>query len=629
MDVRFNLVAPEQVLGALKATGSTDPDVLFAAKEEFAARYRPLRWFGIWGLVSGALATVLVITAFIGIPLMILGWWWLRRAKRNLATIDATFARFTGASMEAAPPSGAPMRIAGSAMLVLALSAAHASAQDAVPADQAGDWVPAKAGCASPLKLVLAGSQATLVNGADRLTTGNVGVTYSYFGASYQGISFVLMPDYDKSQPYVVYFNTDEKKGQTTVEFNDASLRKRFPLEKTVLKRCPASDGAAGAQAAPAPASKQARAAAPGDACGGAARCVGTRTFTATLADLRLSRYGNDKVLTFSVRFRNLLEQPLYLGFVQGSGLMIDDQGMRYTLASGSNAVRGMGLVNASTFDPKFVLQPGESGDVRVELVSRAQQGQIFGTVYDLDFAVREIEAMPGNQFSLGKEHSLQYRKLVPDDGGAPAAAAATPVSTASAGAAAPAAAPAPDADACAGTARCCGAGPFVVTVGQTVESRSGGYQTFKMNLKVRNLTTQPMSLGFQSGSATAIGNNGDRYRWRTDNVKGIGFVTSSEADPQFTLGPGQERTFTLGYYKGIYKGTLFDTSWSADFVLQQLEVLPSRQVRSVREYAISFSDVTAGSSGGAGSASGSTGGSEGVAETAGKFVDGLFKKKK
>jgi len=50
-----------------------------------------------------------------------------------------------------------------------------------------------------------------------------------------------------------------------------------------------------------------------------------------------------DKVLTFSVRFRNLLEQPLYLGFVQGSGLIIDDQGMRYTMAGGAAALRRCG----------------------------------------------------------------------------------------------------------------------------------------------------------------------------------------------------------------------------------------------------------------------------------------------
>lgn len=111
MEVRFDLVAPEAVLGALTATGSTDRDVLFAAKEEFAARYRPTRWFGIWALVSGVLATLLVLTAFIGIPLMILGWWWLRRARRNLATIEATYQTFTEqVAAQLAPAGVAPIR---------------------------------------------------------------------------------------------------------------------------------------------------------------------------------------------------------------------------------------------------------------------------------------------------------------------------------------------------------------------------------------------------------------------------------------------------------------------------------------------------------------------------------------
>ena len=241
MEVRFNLVAPEAVLGALKATGSTDRDVLYAAKEEFAARYRPLRWFGIWALVCGVLCTALVLLAFIGIPLFFLGWWWLRRAKRNLATIEATYATYIGQVADSLAPAGvAPMRSVGLVLLALLAHAGAASAQDPVPDDQAGTWVPAKGGCDSPLRLILLGSQATLVNGEDRVSHGNLGVTHSYFGQSYQGISYVLMPDYDNSQPYIVYFNANEKKGQTTLDITDASLKKRFPLEKMVLKRCPA-----------------------------------------------------------------------------------------------------------------------------------------------------------------------------------------------------------------------------------------------------------------------------------------------------------------------------------------------------------------------------------------------------
>lgn len=103
--VRFGLVTSQQVIGALKATGSTDPDVLAAAKDELASTYKPLKWFGIWGLVTGTLATALVLTAFIGIPVLIFGFWALRRAKKNMATLDAAFADYTSrlGSGEAVP----------------------------------------------------------------------------------------------------------------------------------------------------------------------------------------------------------------------------------------------------------------------------------------------------------------------------------------------------------------------------------------------------------------------------------------------------------------------------------------------------------------------------------------------
>lgn len=104
--VRFGLVTSQQVIGALKATGSTDPDVLAAAKDELASTYKPLRWFGIWGLVTGALATALILTAFIGIPVFFFGLWALRRAKKNMATLESAFADYTSrlGSGETVPP---------------------------------------------------------------------------------------------------------------------------------------------------------------------------------------------------------------------------------------------------------------------------------------------------------------------------------------------------------------------------------------------------------------------------------------------------------------------------------------------------------------------------------------------
>ena len=90
--VTFSLMTRQQVLGELKATGSTDTDVLYAAKEQLLGQVRPLKVFGIWAYVTGGLATLLILTAIFGIPLLIFGWWVRRRAAQNIEIIETTFA---------------------------------------------------------------------------------------------------------------------------------------------------------------------------------------------------------------------------------------------------------------------------------------------------------------------------------------------------------------------------------------------------------------------------------------------------------------------------------------------------------------------------------------------------------
>src|SRR4029078_5435326 len=94
------------------------------------------------------------------------------------------------------------------ALLAAVLTPPASLAQtDVIPADQLGAWVPAQADCTSPLRLELAPKTMTLVNGKDRVNHGNVGLTYSYFGNSYQGIQFAAMADLAKTQPVTVIFN--------------------------------------------------------------------------------------------------------------------------------------------------------------------------------------------------------------------------------------------------------------------------------------------------------------------------------------------------------------------------------------------------------------------------------------
>ena len=145
------------------------------------------------------------------------------------------------------------LRICGAWVLMLVLGTS-ASAQ-AIPAAFQGDWVPANASCRSPLRFRATASRLTLINGTDTQSWGNLGLPPSFFGPDYKGISVVALPDYDGEQPFIVYFNAEEKKNVTKVSiYNELKgpmnaqvaaiqgaakrLARRFPLSDVPLKKC-------------------------------------------------------------------------------------------------------------------------------------------------------------------------------------------------------------------------------------------------------------------------------------------------------------------------------------------------------------------------------------------------------
>jgi hypothetical protein len=547
-----------------------------------------------------------------------------------------------------------PLRIdalAGLVVGLLTLGASGAAAQKSVPTEYHGAWVPTKATCESPVRVVITVDRLTLINGSDKQAIGGIEMAGpGYWGPDYTGIMAVLITEFDGQQPATASFNVGEKKGVAQVEFapemggnpaqsaynariKQLNLAKRFPLNKVPLKQCAAESGAGGGAPASArqPSGKPATPTGP-SACAGVAHCIEVKPFAATVADFRTSSAGTTKLVTINLRFQNRTSTPLILGYVEGSGIVTDDRGNRYAV-TGQGAVRGIGEISNRTFDPKFTLQPGEASDARLEFQWTPQRGQIFGTTYAVELAIREIESLPANQYQLGKEHIL---KLDGFTAGTPVASA-PPGGTPTTGAgpavgAATAAPPAGDPDACAGIQRCYNAGPFAAEVTHVTMSKVTYYVVVKLNVKARNLTVQPLLLGWQNGSGSAIDDVGNRYAAKT--VKGIGLVSANSADPQFALNPGQSRAFTVEYVFRANRSVV-GTSWTAEFVLQQLEILPSRQVRSVREYSVSYQNLTAGNAGvGAASASDgatTTGSSDATAEAVSgvsKVVGKLFKTK-
>ena len=329
--------------------------------------------------------------------------------------------------------------------------------------------------------------------------------------------------------------------------------------------------------------------------------CAEVSSFVAQLTDFRTSVQGSNRQLIATVSFVNKTDKPLIIGYVSGSGLGLDEHGNRYTIGN-SNGVRGIGEIQRNTFDPRFTLQPGERGDARFELGWYAAR-QIAGVQFQLDLAVREIDAVAGNQFRLGREHSLRFTGLSNGLTAAPPAvsASAVPAVASAAGpavlsAAGPGGTVAPAADPCEGRQRCYAAGPFIAEVLQVATSKQGSNHFVQMRLQFRNLSNQPVILAYKQGTGTLLDNYGQKYAVGTgrQDVSGIGQVSRNSADPQFVLSPGEARAATFNYHRYVGK-TAIGTVFSPDVVIEQLEILPSQQVRSMREYSVSFTGLTAG----------------------------------
>ncbi len=84
----------QQVIGTLRSTGSTDPDVLFAKKEELLSETKRLKLLGIAPLIAGTILTISIIGAIVGIPMLIVGFSVRSAYKHNIAVTDAALAEY-------------------------------------------------------------------------------------------------------------------------------------------------------------------------------------------------------------------------------------------------------------------------------------------------------------------------------------------------------------------------------------------------------------------------------------------------------------------------------------------------------------------------------------------------------
>lgn len=165
----------------------------------------------------------------------------------------------------------------------------------------------------------------------------------------------------------------------------------------------PAQPAASQAAAAAAPAQ-------PPSVCGNTAYCTETNDFAAVITNFRTSDFRGYKMIDVVMHFVNKTSKSLVLGYVQNSGTILDDKGNRYVVW-GANGVRGIGQVYGGTFDPKFTLDGGGSGDAQFELAWYPGT-QIYGFNFAFDLSIDEINSYEGGQHSLGGEFPLHFQGL-------------------------------------------------------------------------------------------------------------------------------------------------------------------------------------------------------------------------
>lgn len=90
----------QQVTNALHATGSSDPDVLFACKEELLAGSRRLRATAAASIFGGAAISLTLFGAVVGVPAIRRGLAMKRCAAENARTVESTYRAYLAKAAE-------------------------------------------------------------------------------------------------------------------------------------------------------------------------------------------------------------------------------------------------------------------------------------------------------------------------------------------------------------------------------------------------------------------------------------------------------------------------------------------------------------------------------------------------
>jgi uncharacterized protein DUF5362 len=84
----------QMVIGALKATGSNDPDVLYARKEAMLAEGEKYKLLGVVPIIVGVVMSITIIGAVVGIPAILFALSVRKTLKHNKEIAAAAYTEY-------------------------------------------------------------------------------------------------------------------------------------------------------------------------------------------------------------------------------------------------------------------------------------------------------------------------------------------------------------------------------------------------------------------------------------------------------------------------------------------------------------------------------------------------------
>ncbi|SRR6266496_18030 len=149
-------------------------------------------------------------------------------------------------------------------------------------------------------------------------------------------------------------------------------------------------------------------------------------------------------------------------------------------------------------------------------------------------------------------------------------------------------------ADACTGKPHCDSNQRFSAEVVQLTASIVGGrHHLLRMNIRFHNLSRQPITLAYVTGSSTSVDNLGNTYGWGRPgthdvSTQGIGIVEGRKADTQFQLAPGESREAGFAVIRYNSARSQLGTSFNYNTTIAELQT-QGNLVNVAKQYSMRF----------------------------------------